>query len=517
MASEDAAGQVGPLKDTDDAALEAQVVRRKRARRGVLGGVVVLAVLALVAVGAFVAGGRQLLPAGRGASGDVPADWTEVSEAGLTLAIPQDFEPYEEMAVGWAVEPEQDDEFGDYSAVIVQPWPLSDESPFPETYGQPVETEVPGAASAEYAWTTEEDALGDLEGALDVELESGRTIRLMIILADVPDPEGTFEQLVGTVKVDPSFDESTLAMPEDEQPVLDVVEELPSGWETQEHQGLKFAVPEDWVEDDTSAARDARWPAVSMNDAAGEFRLKVTTLSSTFDSDEDHSYMYVFEPPPGADRAGAELTPDGGTLTAWLEVRKAGGRTYSINMQVPEGEDGERMVNTVAGNLEFTAEADDLPSYQDLADAQPFIDDAPEIPGDWVVAEGSGFSLRVPPDWADPGAGQDGGVMLNAPSDPSDAGPGESVDAWLVEPGVTGFDEIPIGGYRLDIPGADQAVVRMGDYTEYGEVEANAFNAHAEIRLADGSHLTVGYDGGAGPEFEERFWQILGSLEITTD
>jgi len=42
------------------------------------------------------------------------------------------------------------------------------------------------------------------------------------------------------------------------------------------------------------------------------------------------------------------------------------------------------------------------------------------------------------------------------------------------------------------------------------------FSAHSEIRLADGSHLMVGYDGGSGPEFEERFWQILGSLEIAT-
>ncbi|WP_454852954.1 hypothetical protein [Promicromonospora soli] len=511
MASEDAAGQVGSLEETDGAAREARVNRRQRARRGVLGGVVVLAVLALVAVGALVAGGKQLLPAGWGPSGDAPSGWTEVSEAGLTLAVPQDFERFDEMGVGWIVEPEQDDEFGDYSAVFVQPWPLSDESPFPETYGQAVETEVTGAASAEYAWTSEEDALGDLEGALDVELESGRTVRLMIVLADVPDPEGMFEQLVGTVQVDPSFDESTLAMPEDEQPELDVVEGLPSGWDVQEHQGLRFAVPEDWVEDDTSAARDARWPAVSMNDAAGEFRLKVTALSSTFDSDEDHSYMYVFEPPPGADRAGAELTPDGGTLTAWLEVRKAGGRTYSIDLQVPEGEDGDRVVSTVAGSLEFTAEAEDLPAYADLADARPLIDAAPEIPEDWVVVEGSGFSLRVPPDWADPGATQDGEVLLNSQSG---TGPDEHVDASLVEPGVTGFDEIPIGGYRLDIPGADQAVVRMGDYTEYGE--ADAFNAHAEIRLADGSHLMVGYDGGAGPEFEERFWQILGSLEIAT-
>jgi hypothetical protein len=248
-----------------------------------------------------------------------------------------------------------------------------------------------------------------------------------------------------------------------------------------------------------------------MNDAAGEFRLKVTAHSSTFDSDEEYSYMYVFEPPPGADRAGAELTPDGGTLTAWLEVRKAGGRTYSIDMQVPAGEDGERMVNTVAGNLEFTAEADDLPSYADLADARPLIDDAPEIPEDWVVVEGSGFSLRVPPQWADPGATQDGEVLLNSPSGD---GPDEHVDAWLVEPGVTGFDEIPVGAYRLDLPGADQATVRLSDATEYGE--ADLFSANAEIRLADGSHLMVGYDGGAGPEFEERFWQILGSLEIAT-
>jgi hypothetical protein len=140
------------------------------------------------------------------------------------------------------------------------------------------------------------------------------------------------------------------------------------------------------------------------------------------------------------------------------------------------------------------------------------IDDAPEIPEDWVVVEGSGFSLRVPPSWADPGATQDGQILLNAPSD---GGPDESVDATLMEPGVTGFDEIPVGGYRLDIPGADQATIRMGDYTEYGETDL--FSAHAEIRLADGSHLMVGYDGGADPEFEERFWQILGGLEITTD
>lgn len=204
MASEDAAGQVGSVEDADGAALEARMIRRQRARRGVLGGVVVLVLLALVTVVALVAGGKQLLPAGWGTSGDAPDSWTEVSEAGLTLAVPQGFEWFEEMGVGWAVEPEQDEEFGEYSAVFVQPWPLSDESTMPETYGDAVEADVPGAASAEYAWTA--DGLGDLEGALDVELESGRTVRLMIILAGVPDPEEMFEQLVGTVQVDPSFD-----------------------------------------------------------------------------------------------------------------------------------------------------------------------------------------------------------------------------------------------------------------------------------------------------------------------
>jgi hypothetical protein len=474
-------------------------------------------VLAVLTVGALVACGEQVLPAGLSPSGDVPAGWTEVSGTGLTWGVPPDFEPIEGAwgVPAWGVDPESDADVDiAASMVMVLPLPLDNDSTLAEEYDQVVETEVPGAASAEYAWRTA-DGSGDFEGALDVALESGRTLRLILTLTEMPEPEGTFEQLVGTVKVDQSFDESTLAMPEDEQPTLDVVEELPSGWEVQEHQGLRFAVPEDWVEDDTSAARDDRWPAVSMNDPAGEFRLKVTVLSSAFDSDEDHSYMYVFEPPPGADRAGAELTPDRGTLTAWLEVRKAGGRTYSIDLQVPEGEDGDRIVSTVAGNLEFTTEADDVPSYPDLADARPLIDEAPEVPEDWVVVEGNGFSLRVPQEWADPGATQDGEVLLNAPSDPSDVGPGESVDASLIEPGVTGFDEIPIGGYRLDIPGADQATIRMGDYTEYGEAEAKAFNAHVEIRLADGSHLMVGYDGGAGPEFEERFWQILGSLEIT--
>lgn len=509
MASEDAAGQVGPVEETDGAATPARVIRRERVRRGLLGGVVVLAVLALVTVGALVAGGKQLLPAGWWPSGDAPAGWTDVSGAGLTLAVPQDFEPFDDQSfgLGWGVDPGRDDEFGDYSVVMVQPLPLSDDHPLPETYGEAVETEVPGAASAEYAWQTA-DGLGDLEGALDVELESGRTIRLMVVLAEVRDPEGTFEQLVGSVRVDPSFDENELAMPEDERATLDAIHGLPSGWEVQEHQGLRFAVPEDWVEDDASAARDARWPAVSMNDAAGEFRLKVTALSTTFDSDEEHSYMYVLEPPPGADRAGAELTEDGGTLTAWIEVRRTGGRTYSVDVQVPTGEDGERIVRTIAGNLEFTAEADDLPSREDLEDAQSLIDYAPEIPEDWVVADASGFRLRLPPELTDPGE-SDGTILRNSPSD---AGRGESVQAWTEVPGASGH-ETPIGGYRFELPGVGQGVVRLGDYTEYGE--SDLFSAHAAVRLADDSYVVVSYDGPAGRESEERFWQILGTLELT--
>lgn len=371
MANDDAAGQVGPLDETDGAAMAARVIRRDRARRGVIGRVVTIAVLALVTVGVLAACGKQISPAGQ----------------------------------------------------------------------------------------SSEDA--------------------------------------------PTVDGSEVSMPEGEQKRLDVIEELPSGWKVLEYRGLRFAAPGDWAEDD--GGRNADATALSMDDEAGVLRLEVAAVPSTLDPDGEFSYGYLFDPPPGADRAGATMDPQDGTISAWIEVRKAGGRTYSIELRVPDDADGDRIVRTFAGNLEFTAEADDRPSYEDLIDAQPLVDDAPEIPEDWVVADGGRFRLMVPPEWEDPGATMEGEILLNSPA-------GESVSAYLVEPGVTGFGEIPITGYRLDIPGAEQTAIRRDDYSATGEPSLSI--AWAEVALADGWYLDLRYDGPAGPESEERFWQLLGTLEV---
>lgn len=501
MVSDHAAGQTGPLDETDDAASAARVTRRGRARRGVIGGVVTVTVLALVTVGALAASGRQMVPAGWWAFGSTPAGWTEVSGTGLTLAVPPGFEPSEDADYGslWAAGPDLD-AFDTDSMVIVLP--SQDEEPLSAgAYGTVVQTEVPGAASAEYARKTSgEDGL---EGALEVELESGTKVRLMVFLTGAREAEWTFEELVGTVKVDPTFDESELSIPEEEQKRLDVIRELPSGWKVLDYRGLKFAAPGDWAEDD--GGRDADLTALSMKDAAGVSRLEVAAVPSPLHSDEESGYMYLFDPPPGADRAGVEMNPQDGTIEAWIEVRKAGGRTYSIELRVPDDAEGERIVRAFAGNLEFTAEAGELPSYEDLTDAQPLVDDAPEIPEDWVVADGGRFRLSVPPDWADPGATSDGEILLNSSS-------GESLSAYLVEPGVTGMGEIPITGYRLDIPGAERTSIRRTDYA--GPGEPDTFVAHADVRLADGWYLDLRYDGPAGPESEERFWQLLSTLEL---
>jgi hypothetical protein len=507
----DAAGQVEPLDGIDGDRMARRAIRHERVRRGAIGGVMALAVAALVTVGGLVAGGKQVLP-GAWFSGDVPDGWTEVSAAGLTLGVPPDFEPYEAMGdvSAWGIDPEDEGDWGMIAASSVMVLPAADDEPLPEEYGRPVEVDVQGAASAEYAWQKGGES-GEFVGELHVGLESGRTVRVFVLLTDAPEPERTFEQLVDTVRVDRSFDESDLPVYEDERQTLDVILDLPADWQVQEHQGLRFGVPGDWVEDDVSAARDDRWADLSMNDAAGEFRMQVSAVPIPQEPDEDFGYSTdIVEPPPGADRMGVEMDAQEDELRASIEVRREGGRAYYIDLRLPPGEDSDRVVRTIAGNLEFTTEADEVPSYEDLEDARTLVDDAPGVPENWVTVDGQGFSLRVPPDWAAPDDTEDDEIVLDSPAGDE---PGESLNASVVEAGVTGYGAIPIGGYRLDVPGAEQTVIRMGDYTAYGEGEL--FSAFVEATLADGSHLTLGYDG-PGAESEERFWQILGTLEVVT-
>lgn len=300
--------------------------------------------------------------------------------------------------------------------------------------------------------------------------------------------------------------------PEEEQRTLDVIRELPTEWEVQEYQGLRFAVPGEWVESDASRAPST----VVLADEAGAGWLGLHATTSTQDPDDEFGYGYVFDPPSGADRAGAELDQGNETLHAWIEVRRAGGRTYSMDVLVPAGEDGERIVRTIAGNVEFTAEADHLPAYADLEDAQPLLDGTPEAPEDWVEAGAQGFRLKVPPEWDD--VGDEFEVIRYAAGD---AQPEGGMQAWIEEPGLPGEGEIHVGAYRLDIPDVGQAVIRLNDAphlpARLGETRSSEFSAHAEVRLADNTYLWVTSHGPTGPGSAERFWQMLGSLELVAD
>ncbi|MEV0891416.1 hypothetical protein [Promicromonospora sp. NPDC050262] len=500
----DAAGQVGPVAGIDGEMMARRAIRHERTRRGVIGGAVALAVAAVVTVGGLVATGRQTLPAGWPFGGG----WHDVSGGGLLLSVPADWDAYDqgEGYPSWGTD-EKDGAF-DPAAVTsaVTVVPVDEGGALTEADGDVVETDVPAAASAQYL-LMEEGWTGGPEGALDVELESGRTVRVLVVLPDAPESAGLFEQLVEGVRVDPDATEEDL---EGQGPMLDVIEEHPADWAVQEHQGLSFAVPGDWVEDELSATREDNWPTVSMDDTDGELRLQVTTSGASPVPDEEFGYAYGLDLPPGADRAGAELDPQDGTLHAFVEVRRAGGRTYSIDVYVPEGADGDRVVSTIAGSLEFTPEADDLPAYEDLIDARALVDAAPAVPQDWVVvSDVPGIRLRVPSDWIDQ-AGGDGTIARYAPGDQD-----EGVGALIEEAGILGNGEIPVGGYRLDVPGAERATVRMTDYTAYGEAEAAAFNARAEVELPDGRFVQLTYDGP--PDSGERFWQMLGTLEVGTD
>ncbi|WP_020016519.1 hypothetical protein [Promicromonospora sukumoe] len=489
----DAAGQVGPVAGIDGETMARRAIRHERTRRGVIGGVVTLAVAALVTVGGLVATGKQALPAGW-PFGD---GWKEVSGGGLILSVPPDYEPYDqgEGYPSWGT----DDEDGT-SAVTVMP--LGEGDSVSESDGDMVEIDVPGAASARYLLVEEGWAAGP-EGVLEVELESGRVVQVIAVLPEAQDSAEMLERLFESVRADPDATEEDL---EADIPTLDVIEEHPADWAVQEHQGLSFAVPGDWVEDDLSASREDNWPTVSMDDADGELRLQVTTSGVTRD---DSGHMYDVALPPGADRAGAELDPQDGTLHASVEVRRAQGRTYTIDVYVREGADGDRVVSTIAGSLEFTAEAEDLPSYEDLPDGRVLVDAAPAVPEDWVVVSDlPELRLRVPADWA--GVGEDGELVREAPGAEQ-----ESVGASVEEAGILGNGDIPVGGYRLDVPGAEQATVRMTDYTAYGEEEAAAFNAHVEVELPDGRFVQLGYDGPPGSD--DRFWQMIGTLEVVTD
>lgn len=499
----DAAGRVGPVAGIDGETMARRAIRHERTRRGVIGGAVALAVAAVLTVGGLVATGRQALPAGW-PFGD---GWHDVSGGGLLLSVPSDWEAYDqgEGYPSWGSD-EQDGPFDPAevtSAVTVVPL---DEGDSPSgSDGDMVETDVPGAVSARYLMV-DEGWGGGPEGVLDVELDSGRTVQVLVVLPDAPDSAQMFERLVDGVRVDPDATEDDLDI---EGLVLDVIEEHPADWAVHEHQGLSFAVPGDWVEDELSATREDNRPTVSVDDADGELRLQVTTSGVSSVPDEEFGYAYGLELPPGADRAGAELDPQDGTLHAFIEVRRAEGRTYSIDVYVPEGADGDQVVSTIAGSLEFTPEAGDLPAYEDLIDAQALVDAAPAVPQDWVVVSDlPDLRLRVPADWV--GVGEDGELVREAPGDEY-----EGVGASIEEAGILGNGDIPVGGYRLDVPGAERVTVRMTDYTAYGEDEAAAFNARAEVELPDGRFVQLTYDGP--PDSGERFWQMLGTLEVGTD
>ncbi len=254
----DAAGQVGPLDGIDGEAMARRAIRHERARRGVIGGAVVIVLAALGTVGTAWLSERPLLPALLPWVHDASA---EVRSDGLVFEVPDGYEEFSPTGDPmWGLDPvipdEEDMDEVAYAASWVAVAPAEDALLAGELIGNPVaDVDVPGAAAARWSWYSAGDVSvpgywergtgdGDFVGELDVELSDGTVVRLTMSLTDDATPQDTFERLVRTVRVDEGFagpDDSSTTVQED-LPLIESTD-APESWERTEFNGLTYAAP----------------------------------------------------------------------------------------------------------------------------------------------------------------------------------------------------------------------------------------------------------------------------------
>jgi hypothetical protein len=389
--------------------------------------------------------------------------------------------------------------------------------------GHPVvDTEVPGAVAAKYSWYVVDgdgslmadertaDA-GDFVGELDVELADGTVVRVTMKLHDDATPQATFERLVDTVRIDEEYEgpETLPMIPQEDLPLLEAGE-VPASWREAEFHGLQYALPGDW-DTGPSAENVGRTQVLKRPDGRVELRMELTDHLTYLDNarmaaeyaetgDELGDY-YRFDL-AGSDVAQVRIERFDGQYQAYIEVRRAGGRGYMVNLfGRPGADDLDDDLAALLGSLGFTAASKDgATAYGDLDPADPLLQDTPP---DWEPVTFEGLEMSLPQELR-----SDGGSWGIWSSDSPDSWADLSISLWDLEAYEQPID-LDESGYRYEPPGTTRGVVTVGMDTETGE----GFLGQATFWLtADGrKSFQVTYAGLGATE--ERWWQILASLD----
>ncbi|MDR7382169.1 hypothetical protein [Promicromonospora iranensis] len=524
----DAAGRVGPVDGIDGEAMARRAIRHERTRRGVLGGAVAVALVALGTVGTVWFVERPALPAFLPWVHD-SSDVTEVRSDGLVFEVPGDYEEFNPVGDPmWGPDPVIPGELDMESLPSAESWVAvepGDGVPLVgEQVGNPVvETEVPGAVAARYSWYTADSAArplagegsgdaGDFVGELDVELGDGTVVRVTMNLHDDATPRATFERFVDTVRADEEYDgpETLPMIPQEDLPLLETGE-VPASWRQAEFHGLEYAAPGDWTTVGSQGANPGDAVHIKRPDGKVDLRIELTDHLMYLDNAQMAAeYAEMGEDLPyyrfdlaDADVSQVRIERFDGEYQAYIEVRRAGGRGYMVNLFGRPGAGNlDDDLAAVLGSLGLTAASAEGPTpYDDLDLADPMLQDPPS---GWEPVTFEGLDLRLPQELKS----EDGtwGVWS---SRSADAWEELSIGLWEMEAHEQPID-LDANGYRYEPPGTSRGVVTVGTDTETGEP---LFQGHATFYLTvDGRQaFEVGY-GGAGAT-EERWWQILASLD----
>ncbi|GAB3161204.1 hypothetical protein GCM10027059_10790 [Myceligenerans halotolerans] len=527
----DAAGRVGPLDGIDGESMAHRTIRRERVRRRAIGGAVAVLVVLGTAGTIWFAEGRPALPALLPWVQD-PSAPVEVRADGLVLEVPAGYEMFNPVGDPmWGPDPVIPHELDMESLPSAESWvavePVDGVPMVGRQVGNPVvDTEVPGAVSARYSWYTadgdeglmagdlEADA-GDFVGELDVELADGTVVRVTMMLHDDATPQTTFERLIDTVRIDEEYDgpETSPMIPQADLPLLEAGD-VPASWRQTEFHGLEFAVPGDWETSGGPAAEENPGDTLRFKRPDGDVELWLALEEHLMYLDnaemaaeyaelgEDLPY-YRFEL-PGADVSQVRIERFDDYYRAYIEVRRAGGRGYTVNLFGDRGAtDLDDDLAAVVGSFGFAeASKDGDPAYDELDPVDPLLQDPPS---DWRPVEFEGLRMRLPEDVK----GEDGtwGIWNNHSAD---SWQDLSIGLWDLEAYEQPFD-LDLNGYRYEPPGTTRGVVTVGTDAETGE----HFLGHATFWLtADGrKSFEISYEGAGATE--ERWWQILASLDAT--
>jgi hypothetical protein len=502
-----AADQVGPVSGLDGAAMAHRAVRRGRTRRA-----------ALTTLGAFAAVGvvggswallapeqTPLMPA----SGGTPDGWVPVAVGGLALAVPPELEWSAEGR--WEVDGPAPGK-GDES--FVQVTTAGEDAPLvpPGSDVEPVDVEVGGAESAAYVVEDFDDPslVQKFTGRLQVQLESGEVVQVAVVWLDADQGADVFAHLVGSVSVDP---EGAVLPPADAVlapvPLDGVVPGVPDGWREADLAGLTFAVPPQWQDDEAAAEEFPAGDTARATSADGTSSITVVRAAGADGWPESIAIpgtpASTF-PVEGADVVQVTSSTDDGVFRSTVHLRAEGGLGYIVDVAVPDTVDGRAQSLQLVGALGLTSGAQAAPG----PDGFPEFDTV-ATPADWSAERWQDLRLALPAGWTTASSPE-----VDARWVPGAGASGESVTV-MTAPADVAVDQVSPSGYRVDVPGADQAVVRFGRTTDVDGQPV--FLGQVDLTRGD-EVVVVEYTAPAdadGVDPAERLAMLVDSLDLSGD